>query len=96
MAQNAIERAEKGDFTEVQRLVALLSNPFNDIPSTSNDTSVSASKDIPPVVATKDGPMCMLPPSSASSSSIINGIYKVEDDQLPPDWAGDICVTCSS
>jgi LDH2 family malate/lactate/ureidoglycolate dehydrogenase len=92
MAQNAIEMAEKGDFSEVQRLVTLLSRPFDGVPTSATATTVP----VPPVVATEDGPMCMLPPATSSTTSSNTSIYKPQDDQLPPDWAGDLCVTCSS
>lgn len=99
MAQNAIEMAEHGDYSEVRRLVALLSQPFNDMPTTSSSSSTSASSTaMPPVVSTDEGDMCMIPNATApsSSSSSAGGLYKHEDDQLPPDWAGELCVTCSS
>lgn len=54
MAQNAIEAAEKGDFSEVELLLSILKNPFEIGPDTEKYTG------------------------------------------LPPDWASEITVSCSS
>jgi len=54
ICQTAIERAEKGDFSEVQRVLKAFSDPYSDNPE-----------------------------------------YE-EYANAPPDWAGDLCVTCSS
>ena len=45
IAQNAIDAAEKGDYTEVQRVLKLLENPFDDVTSTS--TSQVDKKPVP-------------------------------------------------
>lgn len=57
MAEEAIERAEKGDFSKVEELLHLILNPF-----TQQETKEEISK------------------------------Y----EKCPPNWASDICVSCSS
>lgn len=36
VAQTAIDQAEKGDYSEVKRVLALLQKPFDDGPTTAN------------------------------------------------------------
>ena len=38
IAQNAIDAAEKGDFSEVERVLKLLQHPFDDVTETSQAT----------------------------------------------------------
>ncbi len=54
LAQQAIEKAHMGDFSEVQRLLKLLEHPFDEQPELAHYAA------------------------------------------LPPDWAGDVAVSCSS
>jgi uncharacterized protein YdiU (UPF0061 family) len=58
MAQRAIEKAEAGDYSEVNKLLTLLENPFSDEIAVSSDGE--------------------------------------EYVKLPPAWARELCVTCSS
>jgi len=71
IAQQAIDAAEKGDFSEVQRVLRLLQNPFSDDAATdlsayvTGTTKAACRKEL-----LYDGPV--------------------------PQWARDLCVSCSS
>ncbi|GLI65597.1 hypothetical protein VaNZ11_009173 [Volvox africanus] len=91
IAQQAIESAEKGDFSEVARVYALLRNPFSDanvdellLDGNVQDSGKAAAPPAGPSdsggAAAETGTSCSLP------------VY----DGRPPRWASKLCVTCSS
>ncbi|XP_070558008.1 protein adenylyltransferase SelO, mitochondrial-like [Ptychodera flava] len=90
IAQNAIEAAENGDYSEVRRVLKLLEDPYGDDVEL-EDVKVKA--DAPAEAST----------STASSSTAVQGACSilpslksytgVAYDSKPPEWAVDLVVT---
>ncbi|XP_041651830.1 selenoprotein O1 isoform X2 [Cheilinus undulatus] len=85
IAQNAIEAAESGDFSEVQRVLTVLKKPFSsqpglELPSWTGGASEQGERD--------EGEEAQ---QEAASSS--NARNPVPYDSKPPAWASQICVT---
>ncbi|GIL91706.1 hypothetical protein Vretimale_14826 [Volvox reticuliferus] len=92
IAQQAIERAEKGDFSEVARVYALLQNPFSDadVNQLLRDGNAVHGRDKevePPAGPSDSGGAAAETGMSCSLPSY---------DGRPPGWASKLCVTCSS
>lgn len=81
IAQNAIDAAEKGDFSEVRRVLEILQTPYSEdldlesLTQTTADTSLTA--------ATEDTS------SSVESRTFVGQCY----DGKPPSWSTDLRVT---
>lgn len=87
IAQNAIEAAENGDFSEVQRVLKVLEKPFSFQPGLELPTWVGGGK------VTEQGERDEgeeQQPEAASTSTARN---PVPYDSKPPAWANEICVT---
>lgn len=87
IAQNAIEAAENGDFSEVQRVLKVLEKPFSAQPGLELPAWVG--KGGAPEEAERDEGE--EPPEEAASTS--TGRDPVPYDSKPPAWAHEICVT---
>ncbi|KAJ7390021.1 hypothetical protein OS493_027545 [Desmophyllum pertusum] len=79
IAQNAISAAEKGDFSEVQRVLQLLQNPYSD--DIDVELNQEAKKQAEPTEAIE-----------ASCSATVDE-YSGSYDSKPPGWAVDLRVT---
>uniref|UniRef100_A0A8C6WW32 Selenoprotein O n=1 Tax=Neogobius melanostomus TaxID=47308 RepID=A0A8C6WW32_9GOBI len=84
IAQNAIEAAENGDFSEVQRVLMVLEKPFSSQPGLELPTWVSKHGD------TEEAEREEAEEQSASSSTVRSALPY---DSKPPAWAQEICVT---
>ncbi|CAH2278204.1 Hypothetical predicted protein [Pelobates cultripes] len=78
IAQNAIDAAEKGDFSEVQRVLKMLENPYDVEVSFQQSPDEAGDEDHHPV-------------SGAASSSCT--LPKIPYTSKPPPWASELCVT---
>ncbi|GLC50161.1 hypothetical protein PLESTB_000349300 [Pleodorina starrii] len=94
IAQQAIERAEKGDFSEVARVYALLRNPFSEadvaellVKADSSTAAAAAAVEPPAGPGESDG--------GAAAGTGVSCSLPVYDGR-PPGWASKLCVTCSS
>ncbi|KAM8892082.1 selenoprotein O1 [Spinachia spinachia] len=99
IAQNAIEAAEKGDFSEVQRVLEVLEKPFSMQPDAELPARVDG--DAAPKQTERDEQ----PPQQqqqeeeeeeeegAPAASKATARNPVPYDSRPPAWAHDICVT---
>lgn len=81
IAQQAIDAAEKGDYSEVRRVLRLLQRPFSD------DAAVGLDED-PAVLAA-------LPSSGQPGQKAVCRRELIYDGPVPQ-WAKGICVSCSS
>ncbi|CAL8374877.1 unnamed protein product [Arctogadus glacialis] len=81
IAQNAIEAAENGDFSEVQRVLKVLEDPFSAQPSVEQPASVGAEQ------AVSD------PQGAVSSTAAAASRKVVCYHRRPPAWATDISVS---
>lgn len=77
IAQNAIEAAENGDFTEVRRVLKILENPYE----------AAAAAEIPELAEEE------VPEASASAECRPSSLSRVPYSSRPPLWATDLCVT---
>lgn len=84
IAQNAIEAAENGDFSEVQRVLKVLEKPFSSQPGLELPTWVGKSG------ATDEGERDEAEEQAASTSMTRDA---VPYNSKPPAWAQEICVT---
>ncbi|KAG7259322.1 hypothetical protein CRUP_006591 [Coryphaenoides rupestris] len=84
IAQNAIEAAEKGDFSEVQRVLKVLEDPFSAQSSLEQPARVGQGG------AEKD------PQGSSSTTAAAAPGTAIPYDSKPPASASGICVSCSS
>lgn len=85
IAQNAIEAAESGDFSEVQRVLKVLEKPFSSQPGLELPTWVGkqgGTEEREREEAEEE--------QSASTSTVRNALPY---DSKPPTWAQEICVT---
>ncbi|CAL8262939.1 unnamed protein product [Merluccius merluccius] len=82
IAQNAIEAAENGDFSEVQRLLKVLEDPFSAQPSLEQPAKEGQGT---------AGEAEEEPQGAASSTAASKGA--VPYDSRPPAWASGICVS---
>ncbi|XP_038046390.1 protein adenylyltransferase SelO, mitochondrial-like [Patiria miniata] len=92
IAQNAIEAAEKGDFSEVQRVLKLLETPYSDTVdlgnlATSSQSASSASTDEDAGASSSVGS------SSQPAINPIKGCAGLAYDGRPPQWAAELRVT---
>ncbi|KAG8577404.1 hypothetical protein GDO81_010164 [Engystomops pustulosus] len=78
IAQNAIDAAEKGDFTEVRRVLKMLENPYEE------DGSFCAVSEALP-----EEPL----EAAAAASCKPNTDFKIPYNSKPPLWASELCVT---
>ncbi|KAM4037787.1 protein adenylyltransferase SelO, mitochondrial [Anomaloglossus baeobatrachus] len=79
IAQNAIDAAEKGDFTEVRRVLKMLENPYEEDKSFYTVSETSSQEE--PFEA------------AASSDCRPTTVSKVPYNSKPPLWATELCVT---
>ncbi|XP_072020102.1 protein adenylyltransferase SelO, mitochondrial-like [Amphiura filiformis] len=99
IAQNAINAAEKGDYSEVQRVLKMLETPYSD----TNDLESLAAKpseDEGASTSTADedsGATAGAGPSSASNqqqtSTAVKSCTGLSYDSKPPEWAANLQVT---
>lgn len=87
IAQNAIEAAENGDFSEVRRVLKVLEKPFSSQPGLELPEWVGSSK-VPEQGERDEGEEGQQ--EAASTSRARN---PVPYDSKPPAWANEICVT---
>ncbi|EFJ44662.1 hypothetical protein VOLCADRAFT_106324 [Volvox carteri f. nagariensis] len=103
IAQQAIEKAEKGDFSEVTRVYALLRNPFSDedvsellrnVDAKTGTVAAAAAAAAAPgaAAAPPAGPEAASGTAAEPGVSCSLPVY----DGRPPGWAAKLCVTCSS
>uniref|UniRef100_A0A1A8SKC4 Selenoprotein O n=1 Tax=Nothobranchius rachovii TaxID=451742 RepID=A0A1A8SKC4_9TELE len=86
IAQNAIEAAENGDFSEVQRVLRVLTKPFSSQPGLELPARVSGHG----TTAQMERDEGEEQQQQASSSAARN---PVPYDSKPPAWAQELCVT---
>uniref|UniRef100_A0A1A8CWK2 Selenoprotein O n=1 Tax=Nothobranchius kadleci TaxID=1051664 RepID=A0A1A8CWK2_NOTKA len=86
IAQNAIEAAENGDFSEVQRVLSVLEKPFSSQPGLELPARVSGHG----TTAQMERDEGEEQQQQASSSAARN---PVPYDSKPPAWAQELCVT---
>ncbi|XP_069621038.1 protein adenylyltransferase SelO, mitochondrial-like [Ranitomeya imitator] len=79
IAQNAIDAAEKGDFTEVRRVLKMLENPYEEDKSFYNVSEASLQEE----------------PVEGAASAVCRPttVSKVPYNSKPPLWATELCVT---
>nr|DBA31267.1 TPA: hypothetical protein GDO54_007143 [Pyxicephalus adspersus] len=77
IAQNAIEAAENGDFTEVKRVLKILENPYE----------TQEVEEIPELAEEEHLEAC------ASTVSMPTNISRLPYSSKPPLWATELCVT---
>lgn len=79
IAQNAIDAAEKGDFTEVRRVLKMLENPYE-----GNESLY----EVP-------GPIPEEEPLEASAAAVCRptAVSQIPYNSKPPLWASELCVT---
>uniref|UniRef100_A0A8C5H328 Selenoprotein O n=1 Tax=Gouania willdenowi TaxID=441366 RepID=A0A8C5H328_GOUWI len=82
IAQNAIEAAEKGDFSEVQRVLKVLEKPF----------SAQAGWELPTLAAAGGG-VAQRERDEGEEEESSADRHPVPYDSKPPAWAREICVT---
>ncbi len=76
IAQNAIQAAESGDYSEVKRVLRLLEQPFAEDAAQSLDNEQS--------------------PSSEGATCKVASKVTLQYDGPVPQWAKQLCVSCSS
>ncbi|KAM9854679.1 selenoprotein O1 [Aulostomus maculatus] len=89
IAQNAIEAAENGDFSEVQQVLKVLEKPFSSEPGLELPAWVGQGGDTEPGER-DEGEERREEEEAASGSTARN---PVPYDSKPPAWAQEICVT---
>ncbi|KAK2842004.1 hypothetical protein Q5P01_012204 [Channa striata] len=87
IAQNAIEAAENGDFSEVQRVLKVLQRPFSSQPGLELPAWVGRGG------TTEEGERDEGEEPQAEAASTSSTRNPVPYDSKPPTWANDICVT---
>lgn len=85
IAQNAIEAAENGDFSEVQRVLKVLEKPFSSQPGLELPTWVGKQG------GTDVGEREEAEEEQSTSASTVRSALPY--DSKPPSWAQEICVT---
>lgn len=85
IAQNAIEAAESGDFSEVQRVLKVLEKPFSSQPGLELPTWVGKHG------GTEEGEREEAEDEPSASTSTVRSALPY--DSKPPAWAQEICVT---
>eukprot|EP00877_Chromochloris_zofingiensis_P003355 jgi/Chrzof1/1301/Cz10g02080.t1 len=92
IAQYAIQQAEKGDYTEVNRVLQLLKTPYTDQDDDTAARGNATATAEPAGVSHVD-----VSSSSTSGKAAADGSDGVmRYDACPPKWAAGLCVTCSS
>ncbi|KAM6937513.1 selenoprotein O1 [Xenentodon cancila] len=89
IVQNAIEAAENGDFSEVQRVLKVLEKPFSSQPGLELPAWVGARGSI----AQGERDEGEEEQQEASTSTSTSTAVAVPYDSKPPAWAREICVT---
>ncbi|MEQ2182029.1 Protein adenylyltransferase SelO-1, mitochondrial [Goodea atripinnis] len=87
IAQNAIEAAENGDFSEVQRVLKVLEKPFSSQPGLELPAWVGSHG------STAQGERDEREEQEQRASASSTAIDPVPYDSKPPAWARQICVT---
>ena len=91
IAQNAIEAAEKGDYSEVRRVLKILENPYSDdIDLSDLSTPQTTSKATDDNVSDR-GATAMKPKGGKSCE--VKSHTGISYDSKPPDWSSDLRVT---
>ncbi|KAG2449256.1 hypothetical protein HYH02_006001 [Chlamydomonas schloesseri] len=107
IAQQAIEKAEKGDYSEVARVFALLRNPFSEAPvediiaAAGTSTRGGAVTDEAAAASGSGTSAAMVAPAPAPAGPAASGAAAATGvscalpvyDGLPPSWAAELCVT---
>ncbi len=88
IAQSAIDRAEKGDFSEVQRVMALLRSPYSDAPL---EELLAAGPEELLAAGLAEAGRPGVEQNAAAPSGISCAIAGY--DAKPPAWAEKLCVT---
>ncbi|CAH1241507.1 SELENOO [Branchiostoma lanceolatum] len=93
IAQNAITAAEEGDFSEVQRVLRLLEQPFSE--DVDLGELVVAPGDGGSASTTDDdaGASASVLAETAATPGTAKSCTGTAYDSRPPDWAVDLCVT---
>ncbi|XP_052806192.1 protein adenylyltransferase SelO, mitochondrial-like [Mya arenaria] len=96
IAENAIKAAEKGDYSEVRRVLKILENPYSETADLGdlglNDLDLSQQQADDSQQETKPGG----PGASSSESSVLPqsaGAGRCSYDSRPPEWASTLRVT---
>ncbi|KAK1887443.1 Protein adenylyltransferase SelO-1 mitochondrial [Dissostichus eleginoides] len=90
IAQNAIEAAENGDFSEVQRVLKVLQKPFSSQPGLESPAWVGRGQTTDQGERDEEEEEEEQQQEAASSSTART---PVPYDSKPPTWANEICVT---
>ncbi|CAN9498759.1 unnamed protein product [Ophioblennius macclurei] len=93
IAQNAIEAAESGDFSEVQRVLQVLEKPFSSQPGLELPAYVGGAKARAAAGERDEGEEQQEGAAAAAASSSSSSRNPVPYDSRPPTWASEICVT---
>ncbi|KAM9352166.1 selenoprotein O1 [Symphorus nematophorus] len=88
IAQNAIEAAENGDFSEVQRVLKVLEKPFSSQPGLELPVWVGGGSE-----AVQQGERDEGEEQQQEAASTSMARNPVPYDSKPPAWANEICVT---
>lgn len=89
VAEEAIRAAEGGDYAAVQKLLAILTQPFKEAEELEGLGGVSG---VP--AAASAGKAAAAEPAGAPEPAA--GVCPLRIGGKPPAWAGELCVTCSS
>ncbi|XP_021373897.1 selenoprotein O-like [Mizuhopecten yessoensis] len=92
IAENAIRAAEKGDYSEVQRVLKLLENPFGEAGDLNNLSDLSLGGSSSTTDADSAGAAGTSGTTSKGDNSKTYGTA-VQYDSKPPDWAQDLRVS---
>ncbi|XP_022088575.1 selenoprotein O-like isoform X2 [Acanthaster planci] len=90
IAQNAIEAAEKGDFTEVQRVLKLLETPYSD---TVDLGSLATKQSTSSATTDEDAGASSSVGSCQPAVTPIKSCAGLAYDSRPPQWASELRVT---
>lgn len=93
IAQNAIDLAEKGDFTEVRRVLKLLENPYSDTVDFGDLEKPEVKVKDEPTQDEDSGASGSKAGTSPTTSCARRTFTSLPYDSRPPDWALDLRVT---
>lgn len=95
IAQNAIEAAENGDFSEVQRVLKVLEHPFSSVPGLEQPGWVGRGGASEPGERDERGEDSREEEEAVAGAASSEGAQRVmvPYDSKPPAWANEICVT---
>ncbi|KAJ8036388.1 Selenoprotein O [Holothuria leucospilota] len=94
IAQNAIEAAENGDYSEVRRVLKLLESPYSDEIDL-GDLTVKPAETVSAVTDehTAGGSSSLSTPCQSTGKKILKSSTGMAYDSRPPSWASDLRVS---